>query len=124
MTELKDVLKRYREIKTEAKALATAYSKRLTVIEDYLRVKLAESGSDTLKTSEGLVMQYERRTLKIVDISGFKAWCEEHGVDGLKSTLDSPEMTVWMDMNKGAEPPVGIEVSRTLVLSVKGTTDD
>jgi hypothetical protein len=124
MTELKDVLKRYREIKTEAKATATAYSKRLVVIEDYLRIKLAESGSDTLKTSEGLVMQYERRTVKLTDISAFKAWCVANEVDGLKESVDSSEMLAWLDMHKAEAPPPGLEFDRTKVLAVKGTSDD
>lgn len=123
MTDLKDVLKRYRQIKAEAKATATEYSKRLTVIEDWLRVKLQESGSDTLKTSEGLVMQYDRRSTKVTDLSAFKAWCIEHEVDGLKETIDGPEMLSWIDSHKELPIPDGLTLEVSKVLAVKGTTD-
>lgn len=124
--KLKAVLKRYREIKAEAKASDAVYKKRLATIEDWLRIRLADSGSDTLKTSEGLVMQYERRSVKLTDISAFKAWCEANQVDGLKESIDSTEMLAWIDEHKkdeGFAMPPGIETDATKVLAVKGTAD-
>ena len=122
-TELKDVLKRYRQIKVEAAASATAYSKRLATIEDWLRIQLAASGSDTLKTSEGMVIQYNRRSVKLTGIGEFKEWCTEHAVDGLKESVDSKVMIEWFDMNKDSEPPPGIALDVSLVLAVRGAAD-
>lgn len=105
---------REKEIKDELKPLNTAMEKLNAVLTD----RLAQDGSESIRTKHGTVYKTERRSVKVNDWEAALDWIKQSKAWGfLERRMNKTAVETFLEEN--GELPPGVSISRELRVNVR-----